>query len=290
MSTWVFLRGLTRESRHWGLFIEQFRHAVLDARIVTPELPGNGFLNTLRSPAHVAEMVEAIRAQLSEQDQHPPYHVLAMSLGAMVAVAWASTYPQEVCGSVLINTSMRPFSPFYRRLRPGNYLRLLQRFLSNESIEERERTILELTSRQAGQASGNFSQTLIRQWSTFGKEHPVTPGNALRQLLAAARFKAPLAPPGSPVLILSGQQDALVDCTCSRQLAQVWKTAYAEHPTAGHDIPLDDGAWVAHQVNLWLQMNFRPDMQDTHVPADHDSMPGFSANHESAQFRIQRRD
>ena len=35
-----------------------------------------------------------------------------MSLGAMVAVAWANAHPQELARCVLINASLRPFSPF----------------------------------------------------------------------------------------------------------------------------------------------------------------------------------
>ena len=38
-----------------------------------------------------------------------------------------------------------------------------------------------------------------------------------------------------------------------RRLAAQWATAFAEHPTAGHDLPLDDGAWVARQVGDWLR-------------------------------------
>ncbi|WP_193759527.1 hypothetical protein [Aromatoleum aromaticum] len=34
MKTWVFLRGLTRESGHWGGFLETFACIVPDSRIV----------------------------------------------------------------------------------------------------------------------------------------------------------------------------------------------------------------------------------------------------------------
>jgi pimeloyl-ACP methyl ester carboxylesterase len=40
----------------------------------------------------------------------------------MVAVEWASRYPQEIARCVLINTSMRPYSRFHQRLRWQNYL------------------------------------------------------------------------------------------------------------------------------------------------------------------------
>jgi pimeloyl-ACP methyl ester carboxylesterase len=39
----------------------------------------------------------------------------------MVAVEWASRYPQEIARCVLINTSMRPYSRFHQRLRWQNY-------------------------------------------------------------------------------------------------------------------------------------------------------------------------
>ena len=40
-------------------------------------------------------MAESIRARLMAQGVRPPYHLLAMSLGAMVAVAWAARHPEK---------------------------------------------------------------------------------------------------------------------------------------------------------------------------------------------------
>jgi hypothetical protein len=39
--------------------------------------------------------------------------------------------------------------------------------------------------------------------------------------------------------------------TAQNRLARYWQAAFAEHPSAGHDLPLDDGAWVAGQVAQW---------------------------------------
>ena len=247
MSTWIFLRGLTRESRHWGNFPEVFRREVSDARIVTPDLPGNGKQNAQESPIHVDEIAEHMRAQLIGQGIPPPYHLLAMSLGAMAAISWAARHPDEIRACVLINTSLRSFSPFYRRLKPCNYPRLLQLALLGGRDEEWENTILDLTSRQAERPA-----ELLRNWVAYRGEYPVSRRNALRQLLAAALYQAPLARPGPPMLVLTSRQDALVDTSCSRQLALRWNTAFAEHPAAGHDLPLDDGPWVARQVSHWL--------------------------------------
>lgn len=248
MSAWVLLRGLTRESRHWGTFPGLLRGQLPAATVCTPDLPGNGRLCAERSPTDVAAMAERCRGQLQAQGVAPPYQLLAMSLGAMVAVAWAQRRPEEIGGCVLINTSLRPFSPFPQRLRPANYLPLIKLLLPGTSVAQRERTILALTSRGGGDA-----RALVDDWVAWHREAPVAAANALRQLAAALRYRAPAAGPAVPLLVLASRLDGLVDPACSRQLARRWQTAYAEHPTAGHDLPLDDGPWVAAQVRRWAE-------------------------------------
>ena len=244
MDTWLLLRGLTRESGHWGDFPPQLAARLPGARILAIDLPGNGALYREASPLRVADMVAACRTQLAARGIHGPVHLLAMSLGAMVAVAWAAAHPREVAGCVLINTSFAGLSPFYRRLRPASYPSLLG-VLASGDARAREAAILRLTSRHAGPA-------VLEHWVALRRRHPVTPGNALRQLAAAARFRLPAQCPAVPMLILSGRRDALVDPRCSQALASHWQLAQAEHPDAGHDLPLDDGPWVAARIGEWL--------------------------------------
>lgn len=248
MSAWVLLRGLTRESRHWGAFPGLLRDQWPGATVCTPDLPGNGRLFAERSPMDVTTMAECCRSQLQAQGVAPPYRLLAMSLGAMVAVAWAQHRPEELAGCVLINTSLRPFSRWSQRLRPANYLPLIRLLLPGTSVAQRERTILARTSHGAGDA-----QALLDDWVAWHREAPVSAANALRQLAAALRYRAPAIRPAMPLLVLASRLDGLVDPACSRQLARQWQTAYAEHPTAGHDLPLDDGPWVAAQVRRWAE-------------------------------------
>ena len=245
MSTWVFLRGLTRESRHWGGFCAQFQATLPNSHIVALDLPGNGLLNHERSPMCVQDMVAHCRRQLAQRQLTPPYHVLAMSLGAMVAVAWSHEQPQEVAAAVLINTSMQPFNPFYQRLRPANYAALLKLAAFGATPEVWERTVLSLTSNLS-------SDDVLAGWLALRAENPVSRANAVRQLLAAARFRAPVTPPESPTLVLGSTQDKLVSAACARTLARHWQCDLRLHPSAGHDLPLDDGPWVAAQVQEWL--------------------------------------
>lgn len=245
MRNWIFLRGLTRESRHWGDFVAQFAQALAGDLVVPLDLAGNGRLNQQRSPRQVADMVTHCRAQLARQHIAPPYHVLAMSLGAMVSVAWAQAYRQDVAAQVLINTSMRPFSPFYQRLRPANYATLLRVALPGAAPEAIERAILHLTSQRR-------DASVLPAWLALRRANPVTGRNALNQLLAAARFTAPSAPLVTPTLLLASERDQLVSARCSQALAAAWQCPLQLHPWAGHDLPLDDGPWVMARVQAWL--------------------------------------
>lgn len=243
--TWVLLRGLMREQRHWEDFPCIFGATLRGATVVTPDLPGNGTRNGLRSATRVADMVEFCRLDLRQRGLAPPYQLLALSLGAMVAVEWAARHPDEIACCVLINTSMRPFSSFYRRLRWQNYA-ALARLLLLGGIARQERLILTLTSSQG-------PQRLLARWIAYQQEYPVRRANALRQLWSAARYHAPAKRPAMPMLVLASEQDRLVDARCSISLAHRWQATIHLHPNAGHDLPLDDGQWVAMRIKQWLQ-------------------------------------
>lgn len=249
MSTWVLLRGLMRESRHWGEFPPLLQHAIGAQHIVTLDFPGNGKLFRQSSASSVREMARYCHTQLRQLGYAPPYNVLALSLGAMVAEAWSELYPDDLERLVLINTSLAPYSPFYHRLRPQNYPALTR--LLYGSATQRESLILRLTSTRS--QTENL-QTVLHQWVAYAGECPISRANVLRQLRAAISYRAALTAPAVPVLLLGGQQDRLVNVQCTVALAQQWRCAIRLHPAAGHDLPLDDGAWVASQVREWLAM------------------------------------
>jgi pimeloyl-ACP methyl ester carboxylesterase len=95
-------------------------------------------------------------------------------------------------------------------------------------------------------------RTVIQAWLQWRRENPVSSRNALRQLLAAARYRAPQRSPFDRLLLLAGARDRLVDPRCSQTLASRWQARLTMHPTAGHDLPLDDEAWVLLQIREWL--------------------------------------
>ncbi|MBV8605112.1 MAG: alpha/beta hydrolase [Pelomonas sp.] len=250
--TWVLLRGLSRESGHWGSF-PRVLETVLGgaengARLVMLDLPGNGSLYRETSPTQVPELVARCRAELARQGVVGPVHLLAMSLGAMVAADWSRRFPKEVAGAVLINTSLRPFSPFYRRLRPMNYLTLMLLSLSRLGTRQRESKVLAMTTRLLPDPDA-----VLDAWVALQLRHPVRVLNIVRQLLAALRYRASAARPEVPMLLLCSQADGLVDWRCSQAISRAWGAPLRLHTKAGHDLPLDDGPWVARAVAEWLR-------------------------------------
>jgi pimeloyl-ACP methyl ester carboxylesterase len=253
MTSWVLLRGLTREARHWGRFPGVLAAACPGADILTPDLPGAGRRHGEISPVSVAGLLAGVRDSLRAAGPAPPYRLLGLSLGGMVALEWAARHPEEVAGCVLINTSLRPLSPFFQRLAPRHYPALLRAAFGPAGPEAREALILGLTSRLALDRPA-----LLRAWSAWRRECPVSAGNALRQLAAAARYRLPPGLPPLPILVLAAARDALVAPACSARLAESWGLPLALHPEAGHDLPLDDPEWVAERTRVWLAQSIEP--------------------------------
>ncbi len=250
MMPWVLLRGLSREARHWGAFPDRLGKALDGAPVICLDFPGNGERFREHSPTSVEAMADDCHARLLELGVSRPCRVLAMSLGAMVAVAWAQRHPADLAGAVLINTSLRPFSPVYQRLRPHNYRRIVSLLLGRRTDAQIEDDILAMTSTR-----GMLPQeraALLSDWVRWRAERPASAGNVIRQLIAAARFRAPLQAPSVPCLILGSRGDKLVDSRCSQHLAAAWGVPLVLHPWAGHDLPLDDPEWIIQQSKIFL--------------------------------------
>lgn len=249
MNSWLLLRGLTRDARHWDTFPDHLRAAFPGVPVATADLPGNGARHREASPASVAAMVADVRRSVDALDLPRPTGVVALSLGAMVTAAWATARPQDLGAAVLIGTSLRPFSPWVARLRPTAWPDVLRAAWATapERADAAEAAVWRLTSRRP-EADRD---AVVRQWADWRRAAPVTAANGLRQLWAAARHRAATTRPGVPLLLLAGAGDALVHPGCSSRLARAWDVPFHLHPWAGHDVPLDDPDWVVATIRDW---------------------------------------
>lgn len=249
MSAWILLRGLTREARHWTPLPERLRACGVDETILCPDLPGSGQHADERAPASIAATTDFLRARLARGGQRPPYRIVALSLGAMVAVDWAQRFPADIEALVLINTSMRRYNRWFERLRPSAWPLLLRvawcwRARARCSAE---RAIHALTCARVDERQADLAA-----WTAIYESAPPSRANALRQLAAATRFRGSPLAPCCPVLMLVSRADALVHPVCSRELAAAWGATLIEHAFAGHDLPHDDPAWVAETITAWV--------------------------------------
>jgi pimeloyl-ACP methyl ester carboxylesterase len=244
---WLLLRGLSRESAHWGDFVPLLRAAFPYAQVHTLDLPGTGRFHGQLSPCRIEDILtttrdQAMRAGLLQK----PVTLLALSLGGMVAWEWMRQYPQDVCAGVLINSSFASLSPFYRRLRRQSYRKFFQLLAANSAFD-RELDIVRLVSNRCDQDRIMTAEI----WTAIHQLRPVSLKNSWRQIRAAALYRPDNRNPNKPVLLLNSLGDRLVSPACSAAIQQKWNLELRSHPSAGHDLPLDAGEWVVDQLKNW---------------------------------------
>ncbi|UTW12992.1 alpha/beta fold hydrolase [Marinobacterium rhizophilum] len=245
---WILLRGLVRESRHWGSFGQRLADT-LQVRVLSPDLPGNGQLHRMPSPLQLSALVDHLRSEMlprhtsNPELSQPPFRLLGLSMGAMVATAWALDFPAEVDRLVLVNGSLANLSPPWQRLRPGALATLARALVSDTA--GKEALIYRLSCHQQ-------RDHILSQWCDYARECPVTGRNTLRQLAAAALYRSNNRVPRAPALLLCSRNDALVDPACSAAIANHWRSPLGIHPDAGHDLPHDAPDWLLAQISNWL--------------------------------------
>lgn len=241
-SDWLLLRGLCRESRHWGDFPQQLAGLPGIEKVTCIDLPGNGQLCRQRTPVRIEELVHQLHCQYRPRQ---PIYILGLSLGGMIAYHWMQTWPEDIRGIVMINSSLPPVNTIYKRLRFSAIPALLKALLS--SGYKRESIIYNLSCE-----SQQAREQHLSLWQLYQLEYPIRFNNVIRQLLLASHCRALDAPPKRPVLLISGARDKLVNPQCSAQLAQRWHMPHLRHTEAGHDLPHDQAKWLIHQIEQWL--------------------------------------
>lgn len=244
---WLLLRGLCRESAHWGDFPALLQAAFPDSTVSTLDLPGTGRFYRQISPDSIRAITEQVRRQAVQEGLLArPVTVLALSLGGMVAWEWARRHPQDIAAAALVNTSFAGLSPFYQRLRWQSY-RQFFRVLLERNLYKRELAIIRLVSNRR-----EHDLETAAAWTEIQQARPIGFTNAVRQITAASRYRPGLINPETPLLLLNGRGDRLVAPACSNAIRDKWQIQSVSHPWGGHDLCLDDGAWVINRLEDWI--------------------------------------
>lgn len=245
---WIFLRGLSREARHWGEFPQQCRDQ-LGWTIRCLDLPGFGQQRHHRAALSIGKTVEQLRRQAAPLDGQR-IGLLGLSLGGMAALHWAAQAPQDIDALVLINSSSAD-CPIHHRLRVGALPAMINS-LGSRSVKRQEKAILAMVSN----VHSNDPERLT-QWCHIRQQASISRANVLRQLLAASRYRSPkpeMLQQLSGALVLSSRSDRMVSWRCSQFFADKYGWPLQLHNQAGHDLPLDAPDWIIQQLQLWGQI------------------------------------
>ena len=244
----LLLRGLIRESGHWFDWIERLQRRNEWSHIHVIDFPGVGTEWMRSCPVHLDQILEDVRTRLPHFETSPD--VLALSMGGMLALRWGELYGWDQFHTLaLVNTSARDVAPFWERLNARQFPKIAKLFLSN-NLKAREEVILELTAQNL---SGERRENYLAHAIAIGEKRPLSKKTAFRQLLAAARFKAP-AEVSIPLFMAVSLEDRLVSPKCSLALSERYRVSPVLFPENGHDVVLEspdsfENAWM-HFIKL----------------------------------------
>ncbi len=247
-TTWILLRGLARQAGHWGRFKELFEKSVSPQPVLTIDLPGAGEFFEETSPANISGIMQFVRGQaILKSEPGSKLNLVAVSLGAMVAMQWLKERPGDLASAVLVNSSERSQSAIFERLRWQIWPKLLGLPFAS-SVKRREELILALVSNDQ-----KARDELLAEWVRLAELQPVGTLSLLNQLKAAALFQGLSEPVDVPVLVVRSLGDRFVDPACSERLAKQWDWPLISHSWGGHDLAIDDPEWLVEQIKVWSQ-------------------------------------
>lgn len=242
---WLLIRGLVRETEHWGEFPQMLEKTEGVKRVLCLDLAGVGTENSRVFFPTVKQAVEDLRSRfkLAHKTKEEDWGILGISLGGMIAMQWACDYPSDFKKIVVINSSSKEL-PFWKRLTPESILTVGKTFFEKD-IVKRERLIIEMTSNLR-----KNDPKLIDSWVGIAQKRGYSKLTAINQLAAAAQFSLPQRV--SPkMLVLTSRADRMVSFEGSEEIAKKYNANIQIHPTAGHDISIDDPQWIIDKMSDW---------------------------------------
>lgn len=246
---WVLIKGIRQDARHWDATPQTFVDEGWGTEVLAVDLPGAGAEHLRSATWRVEAMAADVRRRWLERTSgEGPVVLLGLSLGGMVAAAWARRHPTELAAVVLGNTSFGRLSPPWQRLQLANLPTLVEAVTTRDPAV-RERRVLKLVS-----ACDNDERLarLIARNDAFQAAQPFRRANLARQVLAGGWFMGPERLE-VPTAVLSGARDGFVDPRCSDALAAHLRAPLFRHPHAGHELTIDAPRWLMETAGEWAR-------------------------------------
>jgi|GEM_PF-2381806 len=247
----VFLfRGLTREKRHWGGFYNDLKEALFPHNIVCLDLPGFGDKNDIESPSNIKDIADLVlKYSEFELYKNTDFVLVGLSLGAMVSLELSVLKPETFNSVVVINTSQRFKTSFYKRIKLSYLVPFIFIYMFNlKNI--REKLIFKSTLNKVD------DKALIQKWCEFYDQKPYTFRSAIKQSLAGARFSLKnhlIELKDVRGLVLLSEKDKLVHPDNSKILAKLLNWPMFVNSETGHDLPVDDSLWTIKKIKEFVE-------------------------------------
>lgn len=241
---YVFVRGLARNKLHWYGFEASFQS---HGHVIMLDIPGNGEYYQENSKLSIEENTEILRKQFLHLKNAGPYTLVGISLGGMIAIDWLNRYANDFEEVVAINISAKNLAKPWQRFDWKLFLKIPALFLA--SARETELTILKATLNLQKIDSG-----LLEKAINISAKYKTSKINFFRQIFAASRFCFPVEIKTNKLTIIYSENDRLVSSRSSKKIIEKLHCRHYIHPSAGHDLPLDDPQWlkitIADLVNV----------------------------------------
>lgn len=246
----LFLRGLTRDRRHWWKFPDEFKAQCPDARVFFLDFPGVGTEHKRESPLTIpeirADLQKQMRAKIASGEwPKDQWNLFAISLGGMVGLDWIANEPSFFSKAVIANSSSGSHSTFFERVQVRNLPKIVQA-ISVFKPEISEKIILSLTANLASENPEYLAHAVRCRYDA-----PLTRRTFFAQTLAMVKYKLPEAIK-VPVLVMASEKDRLVSVECSKKIARALNAPILFHPAAGHDLSLDDPKWLSAELKKFF--------------------------------------
>jgi pimeloyl-ACP methyl ester carboxylesterase len=253
----VILRGLGRNIRHW-LGYEEVLAQIF--QVIAIDLRGVGITSKLMRPSATMWDLASDVDEVLEDARVEKAHILGVSLGGMVTLAFGIKYPKRTNSLIVINTSIGGVRTL--RIYPK-----AAALLGGKGIKADPDIELGLAPLLAGSL---LSRDQVNELGQKNKQIFLTDRNVVKvvlsQILAASRFrpKKQLQNLTVPTLVIYGTDDRFVPNINSIKLASlIPHSRVIPLQGAGHEVSFDRGdqlveilgEWIAQKQPLKVELN-----------------------------------
>ncbi len=242
----ILLKGLGRSKSHWLEFDELLAKV---RPVISLDLRGmGGSSKQLRWRDSIFDYAKDI-APILDYLGVAKAHIMGVSLGGMVALAFGMTYPSRCKSLIVMNSSIA--GSRVPRLTPRAFFLLVRSLLKRSgAVHDTLSVILSGSS-----LSEQRQREVASQFKSIAAREGLYVREILKQLGAASRFyvRKKLVKLQVPTLIIYGTNDQFVPHKNSHVIHQLLPNAsLVVIHGGGHELELDFAKELTHEVESWL--------------------------------------